>query len=297
MKQSRVIALGFFDGVHLGHGQLLLRCRREADRLGAEAAAVTFDRHPANALSGSHIPLLSDPEERKRIMKEQYGIAQLITIPFDREMMAMPWERFLRDVLVGELGAVSLVCGHDYRFGRGGMGNAQRLAEAAAAMGIGCHVIPAYRLHEVTVSSTHIRSLILAGDMEGAAEFLGHPYTLTGRVVPGRGLGRTMGVPTANLELPPERLLPPHGVYATRALTCEGAYLAVTNVGSRPTVGGHHVTIEPWLLDYSGDLYGQSVTLELHKFLRPEKKFQNLEALREEILRNAAQTRVYFSVR
>ncbi len=297
MKQSRVIALGFFDGVHLGHGQLLLWCCQEAERLGVQAAAVTFDRHPASALSGKSIPLLSDPEERKRIMAEQYGIDQLITIPFDREMMTMPWENFLRDVLVNELGAVSLVCGHDYRFGSGGIGNAQRLKAGAGALGIDCHVIPAYQLHGVTVSSTHIRSLIQAGDMEGAGEFLGHPYTLTGRVVPGRGLGRTMGVPTANLELSPNRLLPPHGVYATRALTSQGDYLAVTNVGSRPTVGGHHVTIEPWLLDYAGDLYGQTVTLELHKFLRPEKKFQDLEALREEILRNANQTKAYFAAR
>lgn len=289
-----MIALGFFDGVHLGHGQLLTRCRQEAERLGIEAAAVTFDRHPGSVLSGSHIPLLSDPEERKTIMEELYGINRVITLPFDRETRDMPWEQFVREVLVKRLGAVVLVCGHDFRFGKGGMGNAQRLMEEGTRLGIGCHVIPAYRLHGVTVSSTHIRSLIQAGDMEGAREFLGHPYILTGRVVPGRGLGRTMGVPTANLELSPGRLLPPHGVYAARARTPDGICLAVTNVGSRPTVGGHHVTIEPWLLDYSGDLYGKTVTLELHRFLRPEKKFPDLDALREEIYRNEAQTRAYF---
>lgn len=208
--------------------------------------------------------------------------------------MDMPWEKFLRDVLVRELGAVSLVCGHDYRFGRGGMGDAHRLAEAAKAMALGCHVVPAYRLHGVTVSSTHIRSLIETGDVETASAFLGHPYTLTGRVVPGRGLGRTMGTPTANLEWTPGRLLPPYGVYATRAVTDEGAYLAVTNIGNRPTVGGHHVTIEPWLLDFSGDLYGKTVRLELYKFLRPERRFPDLESLREEVRHNAAQTRAFF---
>lgn len=294
MKQSRVIALGFFDGVHLGHGQLLTCCRQEAERLGVQAAAVTFDRHPGNALSGGHIPLLSGMEERRVMMSTQYGIEQLIIIPFDRETMTMSWERFFRDVLVEELGAVSLVCGHDYRFGKGGAGHAGNLAEAAASMGIRCHVIPPYQLHGVTVSSTHIRRLILAGDMEGAAEFLGHPYLLSGKVIPGRGLGRTIDVPTANLDIAADRLLPPHGVYAGKVVTAEGTFLAVTNVGSRPTVEGHHVTVEPWLLDYSGDLYGQEIRLELHKFLRPEQKFPSLAALREEILRNAQQTRDYF---
>jgi len=295
LKQSRVIALGFFDGVHLGHGQLLTRCRQEADRLGVQAAAVTFDRHPGNALSGGHIPLLSGMEERREIMATQYGIDRLIVIPFDREMMAMPWEQFFRQVLVDELEAVALVCGHDYRFGKGGAGHAGNLAAAASSMGIRCHVIPPYQLHGVTVSSTHIRSLILSGDMESATDFLGHPYILSGKVVPGRGLGRTIDVPTANLEIAPDRLLPPHGVYATKAVTAAGTFLAVTNVGSRPTVEGHHVTIEPWLLDYCGDLYGQRVSLEFHKFLRPEKKFPSLDILREEILRNARQTRDYFA--
>ena len=169
-----------------------------------------------------------------------------------------------------------------------------RDVEACAKLGIGCAVIPEYRLEGITVSSTYIRSLLEAGDLDRARRFLGHPHQFTGTVVSGAHLGRTWGIPTANLELPPELLLPPKGVYACRARTPEGTYLAVTNIGTRPTVNGHGLTIEPWLLDYTGDLYGQPVTLELWHFLRGERRFPSLEALQDEIRRNAGQTRAFF---
>ena len=145
-----------------------------------------------------------------------------------------------------------------------------------------------------STASTYIRSLLEAGDLDRARRFLGHPHQFTGTVVSGAHLGRTWGIPTANLELPPELLLPPKGVYACRARTPEGTYLAVTNIGTRPTVNGHGLTIEPWLLDYTGDLYGQPVTLELWHFLRGERRFPSLEALQDEIRRNASQTRAFF---
>lgn len=295
MKQSRAIALGFFDGVHLGHGQLLTRCREEADRLGVEAAALTFDRHPAALLRGKSVPLLSDPEERGQIMKEKYGIQRLITMPFCEETMNMPWEQFFREILMERFGGVSLICGHDYRFGRGGEGTPEKLRQAAAQNGICCHVIPAYQIDGRTVSSTYIRQLIGEGNMEQARRFLGHPYTLRGKVVPGRGLGRTLGTPTANLELEANRLLPPHGVYACKAVTDDGVFLAVTNIGIRPTVQGHHVTVEPWLLDFTGNLYGKNLTLEIGSFLRPEMRFPDLESLRCQILRDGEKTRCLYS--
>lgn len=294
MNQPRVIALGFFDGVHLGHGQLLTRCRQEADRLGCRAAALTFDSHPDSLVSGKAVPLLSAPQDRARLMEELYGIQEVLPIHFDRHMRDMPWEFFLQSVLVEGYHAAALICGHDFRFGAGGEGTAARLLEACAKLGIGCAVIPEYRLEGITVSSTYIRSLLEAGDLDRARRFLGHPHQFTGTVVSGAHLGRTWGIPTANLELPPELLLPPKGVYACRARTPEGPYLAVTNIGTRPTVNGHGLTIEPWLLDYTGDLYGQPVTLELWHFLRGERRFPSLEALQDEIRRNASQTRAFF---
>ncbi len=296
MKQACVIALGFFDGVHRGHGALLEVCRGEASRLGVRAVAVTFDRHPSALLTGTEIPLLSTFRQRQRIMEEKYGIDCLVELPFDEAMGNMPWEDFLKNVLIDTMGAVSLVCGEDYRFGKGGKGNAILLKEACNELGLDCHVIPPFCLGGKVVSSTRIRELIGAGKMEEAAELLGYPYSLTGRVISGRGLGRTLGTPTANLACEND-LLPPYGVYAAKAVTKDGSWLAVVNIGVRPTVEGHHVTVEPWLLDFSGDLYGEEIYLELHKFLRPERKFPDLQALREEIFRNGEQTKVYFRER
>lgn len=294
MKQQRVIALGFFDGVHLGHGQLLRRCRQAAEKLGCKAAALTFDVHPDTLVAGDPVPLLSSVADRARIMRELYGVQEVLPLHFDRALMDMPWEDFLQRVLVERYGAAHLVCGHDFRFGAKGRGTAERLAAACARLGLGCDVIPAYRLEGRVVSSTYIRRLLEKGDLDGARRFLGHPYLLSGAVVPGAGLGRTMDVPTANLAPPPGVLLPVRGVYACRARVPAGTFLAVTNVGLRPTVDGRTLTVEPWLLDFNGDLYGQAVTLEFWSYLRGERKFESLEALRQEILRNAQQTRAYF---
>ncbi len=294
MKNRSVIALGFFDGVHRGHGTLLELCRREADRLGASALALTFDRHPAALLTGNPVPLLSPFCERQRIMQEHYKIDRLVELTFDEAMANMPWEDFLQNVLLGKLEAVCLVCGEDYRFGKGGKGTAQLLKAACEKVGVSCHILPALCLHGQVVSSTRIRGLIASGDLEEAAELLGYAYRLVGKVVPGQGLGRTLGTPTANLAWENE-LLPPQGVYAAKALTPYGSYPAVVNIGIRPTVEGSTVTVEPWLLDFSGDLYGQEMGLELYKFLRPEQKFPSLDALREEIFRNAQQARTYFA--
>lgn len=294
MNQPRVIALGFFDGVHLGHGALLKACRKTADCLGVSAACVTFDRHPDTLVFGQKVNLLTSLSDREQIMKEQYRMDDVLTLHFDREMMDMPWLDFIHEILRKQFGGVAFVCGHDFRFGRKGEGNALRLQEESARLGLSCQVIPPVELDGIIVSSTYIRSLVERGDMEQAQKFLGHPYTLSGRVVGGKHIGRTMGTPTANLQIP-EVLLPPRGVYACKAHTEEGTYLAVTNIGTRPTVEGEGLTVEPWLLDFAGDLYGSEMTLELHKFLRPEQRFPTLEALRDEIRRNADQTRAYFS--
>lgn len=295
MNQPRVIALGFFDGVHLGHGQLLARCRQEADRLDCCAAALTFDLHPDILVSGESVRLLSTPEDRSRLMRELYGIDEVLTVHFDRTMMDMPWESFLQEILLKRYGASALICGHDFRFGRRGQGTAPLLLEACAKLGVGCAVIPEYRIENTTVSSTYIRTLLESGALDRARQFLGHPYWLTGEVVNGAHLGRTLGIPTANLAVSPELLLPPKGVYACRARTDDGVFLAVTNIGTRPTVNGQSLTIEPWLLDYQGDLYGKTVTLELWHYLRGEKKFPDLAALQAEIQNNALQTRNFFA--
>ena len=296
-KQRRVIALGFFDGVHLGHGALLRRVAERAAELGAKPCAFTFDRSPAAALTGREVPLLTGVDDRKRLMEELYGIQEVVVAPFDL-MRQMGWRDFVGQYLLGELGAVYVVAGHDFHFGYKGEGDPRRLAGECARLGLGCDIIPKVELDGLTVSSTHIRSLVGAGDMERARRFLGHPHTLSGRVVHGHELGRTLGAPTANLLVPDGVIAPSFGVYAGKVLLPGGGErLAVTNVGVRPTVsaGGTAVTVEPWILDYQGDLYGKDIRVEFYARLRPEQKFPSVEALRAAILENGSQTRDYFT--
>ena len=294
-EKQRVIALGFFDGVHLGHGALLRRARELADERGTIAAAVTFDHHPRDLIQGKPTPLINTHQERTAIMKRYYGIDEVLVLPFDRAMMEMPWREFATHILSEQMGAVHVVAGHDYHFGYKGEGNVDRLREICSEMGIGCTIIPPVQLDGITVSSTYIRGLITQGEMERACRFLGHPHLMTGTVVHGKQLGRTLGIPTANLVLPSNVLVPAFGVYATRVRVAGQTHLAVTNVGVRPTVDdSNRVTVEPWILDFDGDLYGQYMEVELYAHLRGEKKFEGLEQLQQEIFRNAAQTRAYF---
>ena len=296
-NQRRVIALGFFDGVHLGHGALLQKVAEAAGAENALPCAFTFDQSPAAALTGQEVPLLTDLEDRRWLMEERYGIRELIAAPFSR-MRDMDWRDFVTDCLQQELGVVHAVAGHDFRFGRGGEGNPRRLQDLCGERGIGCDIIPRVEVDGIAVSSTHIRALVAEGEMEKAARFLGHPHVLSGTVVHGRGLGRTLGTPTANLPVRSGILVPAFGVYASRVILPDGTDRpAVTNVGVRPTVnqGTAGASVEPWILDYRGDLYGKTIHLELYKRLRPERKFDGVDELRTAIVRNAEETRAYFS--
>ena len=245
-KQRRVIALGFFDGVHMGHGALLRRVKETADRLGAVPAAFTFDRSPAAAITGKAVPLLSTLEDRNALMNGLYGIQELVVAPF-HTMQHMDWEDFIQSYLVGELGVVHVVAGHDFHFGYMGEGNPERLKAKCQALGVGCDIIPKVELDGVTISSTYIRTLIAQGEMERAVEFLGHPYRLTRQVTHGKRLGSRLGFPTVNLRIPEGVIVPAFGVYATHVWVLpdypdyrpctpgEGPYMAVTNAGVRPT--------------------------------------------------------------
>ena len=291
--RERVIALGFFDGVHLGHGALLRRAAEEAKKRGCESAVFTFDRPPKEVITGIPCPLINSPEDRAELVRRLYGIDEMIMVPFDDEMRTTPWDRFVTDILVERYGAVHLVAGHDHHFGHRNQGSPELLKEKCAELGLGCDIIPAVTLGGVTVSSTHIRKLLEEGDVETARAFLGHPHVLTQTVGHGRQLGRTIGIPTANLVAPPHVLLPRRGVYAAKITLPDGrAFGGVTNVGVRPTVNnGQDVTVEPWILDFDGDLYGQAIRVEFFRRLRDERKFESLDALRSQIETDAVKTR------
>ena len=291
--RERVIALGFFDGVHLGHGALLRRAAEEAQKRGCESAVFTFDRPPKEVITGIPCPLINSPEDRAELVKRLYGIDEMLMVPFDDEMRTTPWDRFVTDILVGRYGAVHLVAGHDHHFGHKNQGSPELLREKCAELGLGCDIIPAVTIGGITVSSTHIRKLLEEGDVETARAFLGHPHVLTQTVGHGRQLGRTIGIPTANLVAPPHVLLPRRGVYAAKITLPDGrAFGGVTNVGVRPTVNnGQDVTVEPWILDFDGDLYGQAIRVEFFRRLRDERKFESLDALKSQIETDAVKTR------
>lgn len=289
-----IFALGFFDGVHLGHQVLLKECAALAKQLGCETAAITFDAHPQSLFSENTPPLINTLSDRKALLQE-YGIQYIRTFPMTREVMSTPWRSFVGELL--EEGAAGFVCGGDFRFGHRGQGTAALLHKFCEDAGIPCTIVPEQALEGIRVSSTYIRSQIETGDMATAVRFLGHPHILSGKVVHGHQLGRRLGIPTANLRLAEGLGVPKFGVYACRALVDGIWYPAVTNIGTRPTVSGTGITVEPWILDYSGDLYGREIRLEFYRFLRPEKKFDSLEELKAEIHRNAEETRELFGNR
>lgn len=295
--EKTVIALGFFDGVHRGHGALLRKAAERAGEVNAAPAVFTFDRSPKEFVTGRPVLLINSNDDRRDIIRRVYGIQRVIFAPFDREMMTMPWQDFITELLVKQYGAVHLVAGHDYRFGHKNEGTVERLREKCRELGLGCDIIPKVELEGITVSSTYIRTLLEQGDVERAALFLGHPHCLSQTVRHGQRLGRTIGIPTVNLAVPAHVLTPERGVYITQAFLPDGRSCpGVTNVGTRPTVTeGDTVSVETYLLGFDGDLYGQTVRLDFYKRLRGEVKFPSLEALRQEILRNVAETEAYFA--
>lgn len=295
-NRKKVIALGFFDGIHLGHRALLRKAVERAAEQDMTPAVFTFDRSPREFVTGQAVPLLTTAEERRQTVRTLFPIEDVIIAPFDREMMTMPWVDFVL-MLAQKHRAGWLVAGHDFRFGHKNAGTPALLMKKAAQLGMGCDIIPAVTLDGVTVSSTHIRALLKQGDVEQAARFLGHTFAIAGPVRHGKGLGSRMGTPTVNLIPPAGRLIPAYGVYATR-LWVEGRnYAAITNVGVRPTVdtdGG--ITVESHILDQSLQLYGKDCRVEFLKMLRPEQKFDSLPALQAQIAADTLQAREYFHI-
>lgn len=290
-KEKRIFALGFFDGVHLGHQALLRKHAQLASSLGWQLAAITFDRHPQSLFTDNPPPLINSTQDREKLLR-RYGVEHIYTLPVTKEVMGQSWLDFLQNLL--EEGAQGFVCGQDFRFGHKGEGTAENVFNFCMNRRMVGSIVPDQTIDGIRVSSTHIRQLIEKGEMEKAVAFLGHPHVFSGQVVSGRQLGRTIGIPTANI-LPPEGLIvPKFGVYACMAEVDGVKHPAVTNIGTRPTVGGHRITVEPWLLDFEGDLYGKHITLEFYTFLRPEKKFPSMEALRTAIDADATNTRLFF---
>ncbi len=293
---KRAIALGFFDGVHSGHAELLKMTKRRAEEIGAMPSVLSFDVHPDTLVFDKEVPLINSAIGREELIRRYFGINNVVFIHFNKHLMCMPWQEFIES-LIAELNIAWIVVGHDFCFGYKGEGTALRLKDYCEARGIGCDIIPALRIDGRIVSSTYIRELIAKGDIETANLYLGHPHTLSDTVHSGYHLGRDLGAPTINMFFPDGVLVPKHGVYATKVILEDGSkYISVTNVGIRPTVSeSSRVSVESHLLDYSGNLYGRQARVEFYHYMREEVKFNSFEELSEHIKMDAESARAYFA--
>jgi len=300
-ERTYAVALGFFDGVHLAHRQVLAAARRYADAHGLRAAALTFDRHPGSALSGIAVPLLQTPEERADMLRGA-GMDEVFTLPFDDVLRRLPWEAFLSDILFSRLGACFVAAGYDYRFGQGGQGDAEKLRAFCARAGVGCAVVGLTSVGGQPVGSTVIRGLLAKGEVETARLFLGRPHAVSGEVIHGKALGRTIDLPTMNIRVPEGIAAPQNGVYVTRTLL-EGAYHpSMTNVADRAPVFGagpgdseRHCSLETHVLDYAGDAYEKHIRVEFLRRLRGMVRFDSLAALQSQLAADRRAAALYFS--
>jgi len=273
------VALGSFDGLHLGHRAVISQTLGEP---GLTPTVLTFADNPLCDLGGSTGGELMTREQKVQVL-EEFGVRQLYLLRFST-IMNFTAEQFVKDVLMNVLHAKKVCCGFNFTFGAGGRAGSKELQQLCAAQGLRTAVAPAVLADGEPVSSTRIRALVAQGHMGGAAELLGRPYGYFAEVRHGQQLGRQLGTPTLNQEIPKTFVLPRFGVYASRVYLLGSAYCGVINVGLRPTVDGHHVTAETWLPDYSGpEFYGETVRTDLLHFLRPEQKFPSVEALGQQI--------------
>lgn len=315
------VALGKFDGVHLGHQRVIQPVLQSVwgksgeistppDRKNPRpySTVVTFDPHPHEFFTGQPRDLLTPLDEKVQQLRS-LGVEQLVLLPFDRELSALSPEEFVDKILVQQLQCRQISVGQDFCFGKKRMGTAQDLQILAAKYNIPVTIVPIKTdtdslstTDDTRISTSLIRESLEVGDIAKANRLLGRPYTLTGIVVTGQKLGRTIGFPTANIQLPKDKFLPRHGVYAVEVMihnqtpdTDSIPQLGVMNIGNRPTVNGIDTSVEVHCLNWSGDLYGKILEIQLVRFLRPEQKFPSLEALKNQIQLDCTAARAIFN--
>jgi riboflavin kinase/FMN adenylyltransferase len=291
-----VVTSGTFDGVHLGHQTILSRVKEVSQSIGGESVILTFHPHPRMVIAGANdLKLLSTVDEKIERL-EQIGIEHLVIIPFTREFSELSSEAFIRNVLVEKIGTKKLVIGYDHRFGKHREGGFDYLKENAHLYGFEVEEIPRQDIEHVTVSSSKIRQSLLSGDVNLAKEFLGQAYQLTGTVVKGKQLGRTIGYPTANVQVPEEyKLIPANGVYAVRVLYQGELHQGMLNIGTRPTVDGTYRTTEVNIFEFDREIYGEKLTVLFEQKLREEVKFNGLDALKSQLALDKQQAQAVLS--
>jgi riboflavin kinase/FMN adenylyltransferase len=284
LPEGTTVTVGTFDGVHLGHHAVLVEIVERARQAGRRSVLVTFEPHPLEIVNPQAAPpMLTSPEERREALAET-GLDYVVFLRFDRELAGFTPERFVREVLRERCGMQELVIGHDHGFGRARSGDVETLRRLGASDGFLVDVVPPVEAGGHPISSTQIRRAVAGGDLAGAARLLGRPYSVSGRVVPGAGRGRSIGIPTLNLgEVPARKLMPPDGVYAAWVEWRGGRVGGMLNQGPRPTFGEGSRTVEVHLLDFAGDLYGEWVKVEWVSRLRDTRKFAAVDQLQAQL--------------
>jgi|TARA_R100000750_G_scaffold32961_3_gene21146 riboflavin kinase / FMN adenylyltransferase len=292
-----VVTIGTFDGVHLGHKVIINQLKKAAQELSGESVLLTFFPHPRMVVfpDDNELKLLNTIEERKELL-EKAGIDHLIIHPFSKAFSRLTALEFVRDILVNRLNVKKLVIGYDHHFGRNREGSFEDLVEFGEVYGFSVEEIPAKDIQQINVSSTKIRTSLLAGEIHAATQFLGYPYFISGTVVKGDKIGREIGFPTANIK-PDEtyKLIPKNGVYAVKVIVNEKEYEGMLNIGIRPTFKGINQTIEVNIFDFDKEIYGQKIRVKFYERIRDEQPFEDLNELKNQLNIDKTKTIQIFS--
>ena len=294
-SKKTIVTLGTFDGVHIGHNAILEKICKAAQQENLESVILTFFPHPRLVVSHNYDIKLLNTIEEKSILLEKKGIQNFIIHPFDKVFSELSPREFVTQVLVGKLNVQKIIIGHDHKFGKDRAADFNDLILFGKEFGFEVEEISAQQINEVSVSYTKIRNSLLEGNVALANEYLGYPYVLTGNVVKGNQLGRTIGFPTANIEIPEEyKLIPKNGVYIVTANVNEQLVFGMMNIGVRPTLGENKLSIEVHILNFDTDIYNQKIQVHVLVRLRDEQKFESFEALKLQLETDKQNTIHYF---
>ena len=282
--KNTVVTIGTFDGVHIGHQKIIEQLVATAKEKNAESVLLTFFPHPRMVLQKDNsIKLINTIDERIEFLKKT-GLDYLIIHPFDKEFSRLTAFEFVRSILVNALNISSLIIGYDHRFGKNREGNFEQLQEFGHMYEFDVNEIPAQDINEISVSSTKIRTALLEGNIKKANKYLGHTFSISGKVVTGKRLGNTIGFPTANISISEDyKLIPKKGVYLVQTEFNTKNYFGMMNIGVRPTVNGTHQTIEVHLFNFENDIYGETLKITFLDFLRDEQKFDSIDSLKKQL--------------
>jgi riboflavin kinase/FMN adenylyltransferase len=297
--KNPVVTIGTFDGVHLGHQKIIEQLNLEAEKIGGESVLLSFDPHPRIVLfpENHNVKLIQTLDEKFQVL-EKFDLKNVVLVPFTKEFSELSATDFVEQILVGNLKAKKVVIGYDHQFGRNREGNIQFLKSVSEKYGFEVIEISAKSIDEINISSTKIRDSLLRGDVETAKLFLSRPYEISGTVVKGNQLGRTLGFPTANLKVDSElKLIPANGVYAVQVKIDEKMHFGVMNIGTKPTVNSsNEKSLEVHIFDFNKVIYGDIITVFMEKHIRNEQKFANLDELKKAISNDEIICRQYFNL-